>query len=120
MRHADLAAVLCSLTNVDVKREPETATETRHVTASQDFAPYDPIFRKHCATAFAGRGATYTEYEPAYRYGYELGTNERYRGRDWVALEADARRDWEARHSSTWERFKDAIRYGWDKVRTRT
>ena len=35
-------------------------------------------------------------YEPAYRYGYELGTNERYRGRDWVALEADARRDWEA------------------------
>ena len=27
-------------------------------------------------------------YEPAYRYGYELGTNERYRGRGWAALEA--------------------------------
>src|SRR5215470_3957061 len=47
--------------------------------ASQDFVTYDPIFRKHCATAFAGRGATYTEYEPADRYGYELGTNEHYR-----------------------------------------
>ena len=107
-------------TEVDVQREPETATETRRVTTTQDFATYNPIFRKHYTTAFASRGAAYTEYEPAYRYGYELGTNERYRGRDWAALEADARRDWEARHPSTWDRFKDAIRYGWDKVRART
>jgi uncharacterized protein (TIGR02271 family) len=106
-------------TDVDVQREPETATATRRVT-TQDFATYNADFRQHCATAFAGKGVGYTEYEPAYRYGYELGTNERYRGRDWVALEADARRDWEARHPNTWERFKDAIRYGWDKVRART
>jgi len=105
-------------TDVDVQREPETATATRRVT-TQEFATYNDDFRKHCATAFAGKGA-YVDYEPAYRYGYELGTHERYRGRDWVALEADARRDWEARHPSTWERFKDAIRYGWDKVRART
>jgi uncharacterized protein (TIGR02271 family) len=107
-------------TDVDVKREPEQPMETRRATAPQDFAAYDPIFRKHCATMFAGSGATYTEYEPAYRYGYELRTNERYRGRDWAAFEADVRRDWEARHPSTWERFKAAIRYGWDKVRART
>ena len=54
-------------------------------------------------TAFAHSGAAYAVYEPAYRYGYELGTNERYRGRDWAALEAEARRGW-ARHPSTWER----------------
>jgi hypothetical protein len=85
-----------------------------------DFTTYSDDFRKHYVTAFGDRGAAYTDYEPAYRYGYELGTNERYHGRDWVALEADARRDWEARHPSSWERFKDAIRYGWDKVRART
>ena len=106
-------------TDVDVQREPETATQTRRVT-TQDFATYTDDFRKHYGTAFGNKGVAYTEYEPAYRYGYELGTNERYRGRDWAALEADARRDWEARHPSTWERFKDAIRYGWDKVRVRT
>jgi uncharacterized protein (TIGR02271 family) len=105
-------------TDVDVQRESETATAPRRVT-TQEFATYNDDFRKHCATAFAGKGA-YVDYEPAYRYGYELGTHERYRGRDWVALEADARRDWEARHPNTWERFKDAIRYGWDKVRART
>jgi uncharacterized protein (TIGR02271 family) len=86
----------------------------------RDFATYSDDFRKHYVSAFGDRGAAYTDYEPAYRYGYELGTNERYRGRDWAAFEADARRDWEARHPSSWERFKDAIRYGWDKVRART
>jgi uncharacterized protein (TIGR02271 family) len=107
-------------TAVDIQREPETSTQIGRGTAPQDFMAYDPIFRQHYATALAGKGAAYTEYEPAYRYGYELSTNERYRGRDWAALEADARRDWEARHPSTWERFKDVIRYGWDKVRART
>jgi stress response protein YsnF len=107
-------------TDVDVQREPETATPTRRVTAPQDFATYNDDFRKHYVTAFGSSGVAYAEYEPAYRYGYELGTNERYRGRDWAALEAEARRDWEARHPSTWERFKEAIRYGWDKVRART
>jgi hypothetical protein len=107
-------------TDVDVQREPETATPTRRVTATQDFATYNDAFRKHYGTAFGSSGVAYAEYEPAYRYGYELGTNERYRGRDWAALEAEARRDWEARHPSTWERFKEAIRYGWDKVRVRT
>jgi hypothetical protein len=106
-------------TEVDVQREPETATQTGRVTAPQGFAAYDTTFREHYTTAFANSGATYTTYEPAYRYGYELGTNERYRGRDWAALEAEARRDWEARHPSTWERFKDAVRYGWNSVRTR-
>jgi uncharacterized protein (TIGR02271 family) len=107
-------------TDVDVQREPETATATRHVTPPHDFATYDPTFREHYTTAFAKSGTAYAAYEPAYRYGYELGTNERYRGRDWAALEAEARRDWEARHPSTWERFQDAIRYGWNSVRTRT
>jgi len=107
-------------TDVDVQREPETAPQTRRVTAIQDFTTYTDDFRKHHITAFGTSGVAYAEYEPAYRYGYELGTNERYRSRDWAALEAEARRDWEARHPSTWERFKDAIRYGWDKVRART
>src|SRR4029434_1458968 len=76
-------------TDVDVQREPETSTATRRGT-TQDFATYNDDFRQHCVTAFGNRGGAYTEYEPAYRYGYELGTNERYQGRDWVALEADA------------------------------
>ena len=107
-------------TDVDVQREPETTTVTRPGTSPRDFATYDPTFREHYTTAFATSGEAYAAYEPAYRYGYELGTNARYHGRDWAAVEAEARRDWDARHPSTWERFQDAIRYGWNSVRTRT
>jgi stress response protein YsnF len=83
--------------------------------AIMDFSTYEADYRRHHNATFLRHGA-YADYEPAYRYGYELGTNARYRGRDWAALEADAHREWEARHPSTWERFKDAIRYAWDKI----
>ena len=106
-------------TEVEVQRAPEDATTARRAAAPQGFEAYDATFREHYTTAFATSGAAYTAYEPAYRYGYELGTNERYRGRDWVALEADARRDWEARHPRTWTRFHDAIRHAWEAVRGR-
>jgi stress response protein YsnF len=96
------------------------SVDASHAIDAQGFAPYAADFRRHHTTLFASSGLAYTEYEPAYRYGYDLGTNERYRGREWAALEADARRDWEVRQPGTWERFKDAIRYGWDKVRART
>jgi uncharacterized protein (TIGR02271 family) len=107
-------------TEVEVQREPEDATMAQRAAAPQGFEAYDATFREHYTTAFATSGVAYPDYEPAYRYGYELGTNERYRGRDWAALEAEARRDWEARHPNTWERFKDAVRYSWNRVRTRT
>ena len=106
-------------TDVDVDRDAEAHPETGRTASTRDFATYAPDWRQHHGTTFLSRDA-YADYEPAYRYGYELAENERYRGRDWAALEADARRDWESRHAGTWEQFKDAIRYGWDKVRART
>jgi uncharacterized protein (TIGR02271 family) len=115
-------------TDVDVDRD---AGEHRHAgrdtahdmdrarataaAATTGFSTYDADWRQHHNTMFLSHGA-YTDYEPAYRYGYELRNNTRYQGRDWTAMEADVRRDWDARHSGTWERFKDAIRHGWDKV----
>ena len=57
------------------------------------------------------------QYAPAYRYGYTLATEPRYAGRDWSTIEAEARRDWEARHQGTWDEFKDAVFYGWEHVR---
>ena len=39
-----------------------------------------------------------------------------FNGKDWNAIEPDARRDWESHNPGTWEKFKDAVRYGWDRV----
>ena len=100
----------------EVEVEPvgaEHAREARGVDA------YDVDFRGHYTTSLASRGHPYERWSPGYRYGYELASDRRYAGRDWTAVEPEARRDWEARHQGPWDEFKDTIRYAWDTVRGR-
>ena len=112
--HAETVRDTVRRTDVDVEQVGEHAgTETR------DFEAYMPAFRQHHTSTFADRGGAYKDYEPAYRYGYELAMNSKYRGTDWKALETEARRDWEARHKGTWDKYRDAIYYGWDQCRVR-
>jgi uncharacterized protein (TIGR02271 family) len=86
---------------------------------ARDFAAYEPEFRSHYNSAFTEHGAPYEHWAPAYRYGYDMAIDPRYRDREWATIEAEARRDWEQGHRGTWEEFKEAIRHGWDKVRGR-
>lgn len=79
---------------------------------------YDDDFRNDFTTRYGSdRSARWEDYSPAYQYGYQMASNERYRGRNWSEVESDLRRDYETRYpNSTWERMKDSIRYGWDKM----
>jgi hypothetical protein len=83
----------------------------------ESFDAYDTDFRSHYDSYAADRGYTYDQYQPVYQYGYTLATNPAYRDRDWNAIESDARYRWEERNPGTWEEFKDAVHYAWDKVR---
>jgi hypothetical protein len=83
------------------------------------FDTYDADFRRHYTTSLASRGHSYEHWAPAYRYGYTLAGDPRYRGRDWTAIEPEARRDWEARHQGPWDEVKDTIRYAWETGRSR-
>ena len=77
----------------------------------------DEDFRIHYSDYLSASGGTYEDYEPAYRYGSDLGRDTRYRGRGWSEIESDARRDWESRNpGDTWERFKSAVRRGWERT----
>jgi uncharacterized protein (TIGR02271 family) len=80
------------------------------------FETFDPDFRTHYQRSFSGRG-NYDRYQPAYRYGYTLATDDRYRGRNWSDVEPEARKAWNSQNQNTWEDFKDAVQYSWDKVR---
>jgi hypothetical protein len=106
--------------NVGVRSQMGADTTTSGMsvssTASTWSSAYDDDFRAHHGEYFGESGGPYEEYEPAYRYGTELGSNTRYRGRDWSEVESDARRDWESRNpNSAWERFKAAVRRGWER-----
>jgi hypothetical protein len=86
--------------------------------AAHTFDTYANDFHSNFNTKYGTRGYSYDHYEPAYRYGYTLASDQRYAGKDWSAIEADARRDWEKNYQgSAWEDFKDSIRYAWDRVR---
>ena len=83
------------------------------------FDAYSTDFQHHFTTSFGSAGGTFEQYTPAYRYGLGLASDPRYHGVDWSTLEADARRSWEEREPGTWERFKDAIKYAWQKVQNK-
>jgi hypothetical protein len=74
----------------EVEVDPVGAEATRE---ARGFATYETDFRHHYTTAAGGRGQDYEHWAPAYRYGYTLAGDPRYAGRDWPAIEADARRD---------------------------
>jgi len=101
--------------NVGVVSRGAPALHTVPRTAdASGFTRFAADFREYQRTTATESGLTYMEYEPAYRYGYDLG--ERYPAMDWQTLEAGIRHGWDVWHPGTWERFKDAIRYGWDTV----
>lgn len=84
----------------------------------QGGSDYDSDYRRDWQSRHAGSGGAYEEYEPAYRYGANLRGDARYRSREWAAIEPDVRRDWEVREPGTWEKIKDSVRYGWERVKS--
>jgi hypothetical protein len=83
--------------------------------ASTDFDRYDSDFRRNFQQSFPGGQYTYDQVKPVYRYGHSLANQSR--GADWNAVEPGARRRWEERNPGTWDRFKNAARYAWDRAR---
>lgn len=82
-----------------------------------EYLEYEEDFRSHFDAQYAAESTRYEDYVPAYRYGAEIGKDVRYRDRPWDDVEPEARRHWERTSpDSTWERFKLAVRHGWERV----
>jgi len=77
----------------------------------------DEEWRNHFRQHYEGQDLDYDYFAPAYRYGAEMARNERYRGRRYEEIESDLRSGYEARHpGKTWDRIKDAVRHGWNRM----
>ncbi|SAK70666.1 hypothetical protein AWB78_02798 [Caballeronia calidae] len=95
------------------------AATTGPQTVPNESMVYEEDFRADYESKYSATGAPYEDYQGAYRYGATLGNDDRFRSRAWDdQMEYETRRDWESRHpeGDTWERFKAAIRHGWDRV----
>lgn len=81
----------------------------------------DSYYRQHFDSNYSASGAKYDDYLPAYSYGSESARSDRYTNRAWDDVESDLRTDWETRNASsadqsTWEKMKNAVRAGWDRI----
>jgi hypothetical protein len=86
---------------------------------AEPYSFYEPGFHEDFNSMYSHSGHQYSDYESAYRYGYMLAMDPRYRDRDWDAIEPEARLGWAEYSRSRWEEFKDVIRRSWDRVRAR-
>ncbi|WP_194713560.1 YsnF/AvaK domain-containing protein [Noviherbaspirillum soli] len=92
-------------------------TTADNMAATRTSADYDDDFRSDWNTRYASMGGSYDDYAPAYRYGSTLGSDTRYKDRSWDEIETNARSDWQTKYpGSDWERFKAAVRHGWERV----
>lgn len=104
-----------SVRRTEVEVEPIASSNRSSTEANTDYDDSD--FRKDFQTRYGASGASYDTYAPAYRYGYEMGSDPRYQGRSYDEVESQLRSDYSGRYpNSTWEKMKDSVRYGWDKV----
>jgi len=77
----------------------------------------DDAYRMHFDSALGRGGDTYERFAPAYRYGSQAAA--RFEGRDWEACEPSVRELWERDNPGSWDRYRGAIRFAWDRRRGR-
>jgi uncharacterized protein (TIGR02271 family) len=104
----------------DVTERTETVRDRVRRTDVQIERMDEDDFRRHWASTGASSGMTYEQCSSAYGYGCELGREEGAGGRQWSEVESEARTQWEDRNPGTWDRFKEPVRYAWDKTRGRS
>ena len=102
------------MTDAGERQVNETVTTSA---GYQPFEYYNDNYRTHYSGMFGSSGRPYDYYVPAYRYGYMLATDPRYRDYSWDQLEPEIRRNWEDYNKDTWDEVKDAIRHAWSQIR---
>ncbi len=103
----------------DTVRRTEVKVENLPAGSKTDAAGNydDSVFRQDFQRNYASAGDTYETYGPAYRYGYDAAADPRYRGKRFEDIESNLRSDYATRYpGSSWEKFKGAVRTGWNKV----
>ena len=104
----------------DTVRRTDVQVDQVGAQASSGYDSYATDFQSYYDTNLTSSGRSYKDYDPAFRYGQTLANDNRYSGKDWASFERDARTQWETdQPNSTWDQFKDSIRYAWDKARGR-
>ncbi len=99
-------------------RHTEVKTEPIQPGASySDSRNYDADFQNDFKQRFSAAGGDYGTYKPAYEYGSRITGDPRFKGKKWEDVEPTIRTEYSRQYpEGSWERMKDAVRYGWDRI----
>ena len=104
-------------THVEVNKDLDRS-RTGSATTAAAWSDAMPRYRTHWQERYASKGGRWEEFEPAYRYGYEMRSDPRFRGRRYAEVEPELRAEWGRLHpGSAWDRFKANVREAWEDVK---
>lgn len=87
----------------------------REAVADADYNAHVDAFRTHHSSTYGD--TDYTDYEPAYKYGYETAYSEDYKDRSYHDAEPDLKSGYLARYGDRdYDRDRDAVRYGYTRA----
>ncbi len=91
-----------------------------HGRASADAASQgeDETFRSHYESNFSANG-DFEDYEPAYRYGFDLASESEFQGKPWNDARGDIKRRWDEERNEPWYKFDGAVEHGYTTAQSR-
>jgi hypothetical protein len=99
------------------RETPMNSNRADYARGQRTFESYDNDFRTHYRDNMNMTGSTYDEFSSAYRFGYDTSADTTYAGRSWTDVEPELRRRWELDRPNTWDRFKNSVRYAWERTK---
>lgn len=94
------------------------ADRIRRFLSGVEFERHEEYFRER-HLALGGADLDFEKMRPAYRFGFSAAGDQRYRGRDFEAVEVELRQHWTAdlaRQCGSWESARSAINRGFHRA----
>jgi uncharacterized protein (TIGR02271 family) len=101
---------------------------TTRGTTMSSWDEVSPTYQQRWQQRYGTSGGRWSDYEPGYRYGYEMANDPRYRNRSWTEVEPEYRSqysDWARRGGyssdpSAWDKIREHARDAWEDARSKT
>lgn len=84
---------------------------------NERFTRHEMDCRSHFDEHLAESDYNFDDYSRGYRYGMALAEDDTLNDYDWNTIEPEAGRQWERQEDDPWEDFREAVRFGWYKIR---
>jgi hypothetical protein len=84
---------------------------------SDTWALHESDYRDDFILNYEPMGYSWDQYAQAYRYGDSFSADPQYRDYSWEQAEPHIRQNWDESLHGSWERFKDAVKYSWERAK---